>query len=107
MARSSIPMFFPILPICLALAACGGPTYVRGSEAPGIDDAAMGTGIDRRDMQQLLHENLKSLMWSPVAHQWDAERSRPTFAIYPLANEASAHHDRQLQPLVSDIQQHT
>jgi uncharacterized protein (TIGR02722 family) len=104
MARSRISLVFPILPICLLLAACGGPTYVRGSEAPGIDDAAMGTGIDRRDMQQLLHENLKSLMSSPVAHQWDQERSRPTFAIYPLANETSEHIDSQLQALLSDIE---
>ncbi|MEJ7732684.1 MAG: penicillin-binding protein activator LpoB [Polyangiaceae bacterium] len=83
---------------------CGGPEYVRGNETPGLDDDAMGTGLDKRDLEQLLHENLKSLMSSPVAHAWAQDRSRPTFAIYPLANETSEHVDSSLQALLSDIE---
>jgi uncharacterized protein (TIGR02722 family) len=85
------------------LAACG-PTYVRGSQVDGLDDAAMSTGIDKRDIEQLLHENLKSLMESPVAKGWAQDRSRPTLAIYPLANQTSEHIDSQLQALLSDIE---
>lgn len=85
------------------LAGCG-PTYVRGSQVEGLDDPAMSTGIDKRDMEQLLHENLKSLMESPAAKQWAAEGSRPTLAIYPLANETSEHIDSQLKALLSDVE---
>ncbi|AKT37074.1 penicillin-binding protein activator LpoB [Chondromyces crocatus] len=89
--------------LALPVAGCG-PSYVRGSEVEGLDDAAMSTGIDRRDMEQLLHENLKSLMSSPVARQWAADGSRPTLAIYPLANETSEHIDSQLMALLSDVE---
>jgi uncharacterized protein (TIGR02722 family) len=87
----------------LSLGACG-PSYVRGSQVEGIDDAAMSTGIDKRDIEQLLHENLKAMMSSPVAARWNAERNRPTLAIYPLANETSEHIDSQLQALLSDVE---
>ena len=119
-----MPMFFPTTPHAasssrpsvvrsLALAAtllaalacgCSGPTYVRGNETPGLDDDAMSTGLDKRDLEQLLHENLKSMMSSPVAHAWAQDRSRPTFAIYPLANETSEHVDSTLKALLSDIE---
>ncbi|CAN97588.1 MULTISPECIES: penicillin-binding protein activator LpoB [Sorangium] len=81
-----------------------GPTYVRGNQVEGLDDAAMSTGIDRRDIEQLLHENLTSLMASPVAKAWAHDGSRPTLAIYPLSNQTSEHIDSQLQALLSDIE---
>jgi uncharacterized protein (TIGR02722 family) len=94
-----------LAPLALAstLAACG-PTYVRGNQVEGLDDSAMGTGIDKRDIEQLLHENLKSMMASPVARGWAQDSSRPTVAIYPLANETSEHIDSQLQALLSDVE---
>lgn len=91
------------LAITGALAGCG-PTYVRGSQVEGLDDAAMSTGIDKRDIEQLLHENLKSLMASPIAKAWAHEGTRPTLAIYPLSNQTSEHIDSQLQALLSDIE---
>ncbi|WP_437657946.1 penicillin-binding protein activator LpoB [Sorangium sp. So ce1182] len=81
-----------------------GPTYVRGNQVEGLDDAAMSTGIDKRDIEQLLHENLKSLMASSVAKAWANDGSRPTLAIYPLSNQTSEHIDSQLQALLSDIE---
>lgn len=81
-----------------------GPTYVRGNQVEGLDDAAMSTGIDRRDIEQLLHENLTSLMASPVAKEWAHDGSRPTLAIYPLSNQTSEHIDSQLQALLSDVE---
>jgi penicillin-binding protein activator len=96
---------FVLVPLLIAAApACAEPQYVRGQQVEGIDDPAMGTGLDRRDIQQLLHENLKSLMSSPVANAWDQDKSRPTFAIYPLANETHEHIDSQLNALLSDIE---
>lgn len=86
-----------------ALAGCG-PSYVRGSEAPGLDDRTMSTGIDRRDMEQLLHENLKALMSSAVANGWNQTQSKPIVAIYPLSNETSEHIDSELRALLSDVE---
>jgi uncharacterized protein (TIGR02722 family) len=86
-----------------ALVGCG-PSYVRGSEAPGLDDRTMSTGIDRRDMEQLLHENLKALMSSTVANGWNQTRSKPIVAIYPLSNETSEHIDSELRALLSDVE---
>ncbi len=81
-----------------------GPAYVRGSHAPGIDGPAMGTGMDKHDIAQALHENLKALMSSPVAAGWAQSHSMPTLAIYPLSNETSEHIDSQLKALLSDAE---
>ena len=83
---------------------CSSKQYVRGSEVANLDDPAMSTGLDRRDLQTLLHENLQSLLTSPVAHQWDQQKNKPKVAIYPLANETSEHVDSQLQALLSDVE---
>jgi PBP1b-binding outer membrane lipoprotein LpoB len=64
----------------------------------------MSTGIDRRDMEQLLHENLKALMSSAVANRWNQDRSRPIVAVYPLSNETSEHIESELRALLSDVE---
>jgi PBP1b-binding outer membrane lipoprotein LpoB len=84
--------------------ACSSPTYVRGGEVEGFDDQAMGTTLDKRDLDQLVHENLKALLSSGVARQWNEDRSKPTLAIYPLANETTEHVGSQLDALLSDIE---
>ena len=97
-------MAFAVVAFMGAASAACGPTYVRGSQVEGLDDPAMSTGIDKRDIEQLLHENLKSMMSSPAANAWNTDKSRPTVAIYPLANETSEHIDSQLQALLSDVE---
>lgn len=87
-----------------AAAGCGGGTYVRGSEVEGLDDQAMSTGLDKRDLEQLLHENLKSFAASPIARSFSESKERPTLAIYPIANETSEHIDSQLNALLSDVE---
>ena len=83
---------------------CGGPTYVRGGEVEGLDDAAMSTGLDKRDLEKLLHETMASMLNSTAAKNFQESKSRPRLAIYPLANETSEHIDSQLQALLSDIE---
>jgi hypothetical protein len=101
----SIATFLALVPLAAFVAGCGGGVaIVRGSQVPGLDDQAMSTGVDRRDIQQALHENLKSLMTSPTANGWAQDHSRPTIAIYPLANETSEHIDGQLNALLSDVE---
>ncbi len=106
--RRSLATLAAIVPLAASImfsAGCGGGVaIVRGSQVEGLDDQAMSTGVDKRDIQQALHENLKSLMTSPTANGWAQDRSRPTLAIYPLANETSEHIDGQLNALLSDVE---
>jgi PBP1b-binding outer membrane lipoprotein LpoB len=83
---------------------CGSPSYVRGSEVEDLDDPAMSTGLDKRDLQKLLHDNLKSLMTSAAARGWNEATEKPRLAIYPIANETSEHIDSQLKALLSDME---
>ena len=88
--------------LCMSSASCG-PKAVRGSEVPGLDDQAMSTGLDQRDLQKLLHENMKALQAAPVLQKWEKENS-PTAAVLPLRNETTEHIDSQLDALISDIE---
>ncbi len=87
----------------LLFSACAGPQAVRGDEVAGLDDQAMSTGLDRRDLQKMLHENLQALQNSGVVRRWEKE-ARPTVAVLPLRNETSEHVDSALQALISDIE---
>ncbi len=80
------------------------PTYVRGTSNNGVDDAAMSTGIDKRDIEQLLHENMKNFTDSIIAQEWLRTKERPMMAIYPLSNETSEHVESQLNALLSDVE---
>jgi uncharacterized protein (TIGR02722 family) len=86
-----------------AFFACGGPTPVRGEEVEGLDDEAMSTGLDRRDLQKMLHENMKALQASAVIQRWQGE-NRPTVAILPIRNDTSEHIDSALDALISDVE---
>lgn len=89
----------------LAAAALGcGPTYVRGSEVEGLDDYAMGTGLDKRDLEQLFDENIESLMESAVVEKWKAEPEPPVVSLFPIANETSEHVRDQLDALLSKME---
>ena len=89
--------------VCVLLAGCGGPKAVRGEEVAGLDDQAMSTGLDKRDLQKLLHQNMDALQASAVVKRWENE-NRPTIAILPLKNETSEHIDGELQALGSDVE---
>ena len=95
-----IPSF--LLLLCLASTACG-PKAVRGSETPGLDDEAMSTGLDKKDLEKLLHENMKALQAAPVIQRWSQE-DKPTVAVIPLRNETSEHIDSTLDALIGDIE---
>src|SRR4051794_9388803 len=80
-----------------------GPKAVRGSEVAGLDDQAMSTGLDQRDLQKLLHDNMQALQSSPVVARWQKENG-PTVSVLPLRNETTEHIDSQLDSLISDIE---
>lgn len=88
----------------VALLACSsGPRAVRGTEEPGLDYQAMSTGLDRRDLQRMLNENMQVLRSSAVVQRWTQE-DRPAVAVLPLQNETSEHIDSALNALISDIE---
>ena len=88
----------------VAASGCAHPTYVRGDEVEGFDDQTMGTTLDKRDLEQLLHDNLKAFTESGLAKRWAAEGTRPTLTVYPLANETSEHVGGQLDALLADVE---
>jgi uncharacterized protein (TIGR02722 family) len=88
----------------LAIGGCAsGPKAVRGDDEPGLDYHAMSTGLDRRDLQKMLNENMETMRRSAVVQRWLAE-NRPPVAVLPIRNETSEHVDSALQALISDIE---
>lgn len=80
-----------------------GPKAVRGDNVAGLDDQAMGTGLDKRDLDRMLHDNMQALERAAVIKRWEGE-SRPAVAVLPLRNETSEHIDSSLDALISDIE---
>lgn len=79
------------------------PTPVRGEDVEGLDEEAMSTGLDRRDLQKMLHENMEALQKSAVIRRWESE-DHPRVAVLPIRNETSEHIDSGLQSLITDIE---
>jgi uncharacterized protein (TIGR02722 family) len=69
----------------------------------GLDDAAMGTGLDRKDLQRMLQINLDALQSSAAIRRWESE-NRPTVAVLSIKNETSEHIEGALDALISDIE---
>src|ERR1700733_961934 len=89
--------------IVLALTGCG-PTYVRGSQDPSVDNAAMSTGLDKDDIQRMLSENLNHLRTSPVMDIWRSHRSQDTVSIFPFINDTTEHLEPQLQAILGEAE---
>ena len=83
-----------------------GPTYVRDTDVDDLDETAMSTGLDRKDLDRLFAENLESLFGSKLASAWaqSANTSMATVAIEPFVNETSEHIDSQLEALLSKLE---
>lgn len=86
-----------------SVAACAGPKAVRGSDVAGLDTDAMSTGLDKRDLEKLLAENMNALDRSAVVKRWEAE-NQPQLSVLPFRNETSEHIDSSLDALISDIE---
>ena len=79
------------------------PKAVRGSDTPGLDHAAMGTGLDRRDLSQMLRENMEKMKTSRVYQVW-AQENRPPVSMLPIRNETSEHIESALGALISEVE---
>lgn len=97
------------LTLALALAAGSGcrPKAVRGGEGtenPNLDNAAMSTGLDRVDLEDLMKKNMAQLTTSPIWNNWKGAQSPPVVAIWPIKNDTSEHLDDQMLTLLSDME---
>jgi hypothetical protein len=87
---------------CKPKAVRGGP----GTDNPNLDDGALGTGLDRADIEYLVNENLNAMF----ASGWwarDVQGSPggpPIVAIWPIKNATSQHLDDQMLLLLSQIE---
>lgn len=84
-------------------ACSSGPRAVRGTDEPGLDYEAMSTGLDRRDLQRMLNENMQVMRNSAVVQRWQQE-NRPSVAVLPMENQTSEHIDSALNALISDVE---
>jgi penicillin-binding protein activator len=92
-----------VLAIGLATSGCG-KEYVRGSQDPSIDNAAMSTGIDKDDIQRMLKENLDNLRTAPIMNQWRTDRGQDTVSIFPFQNETSEHIESGLSAILGEAE---
>lgn len=83
---------------------CARPEYVRGSQEPGIDSAAMSTGLDKQDIQQMLKENLNNLRTAPVMDTWRQGHGKTVVTVFPFSNETTEHIESQLQAILSEAE---
>jgi penicillin-binding protein activator len=107
MTRTATPRFMLILALALGGATACKPKAIRGgagTENPDFDEGAMGTGLDRKDLKDLMATNMSALMGSPVWAQWRAAGKQPVIAIWPIKNDTSEHLDDQMLTLLSDIE---
>ncbi len=85
------------------LAGCAGPRAVRGQDTPGLDQAAMSTSLDRKDLEKALEINMEAFRTSKLMARWKTEQD-PTVAVMPIRNETSEHIDSALNALMTEIE---
>jgi hypothetical protein len=77
-----------------------------GTKNPGLDDAALSTGLDKADLDYLVEENLNALFDSNFWQRdiLDRPDDQPLVTIFPIRNDTSEHLGDQLDTLLSSIE---
>jgi penicillin-binding protein activator len=86
---------------------CAKPQYVRDTEKTDMDEYAMSTRFDRKDLDRLYGENIEKLLSSRVIKDWErsaASGDAPVVAVFPMRNETSEHIGPQLDALLSKFE---
>lgn len=89
--------------MAILVSSCSGPRAVRGSDTPGLDNAAMSTKLDRKDLEKALKISMEALRTSKLMARWEAERD-PTVGVLPIRNETSEHIGSALNALSTEIE---
>jgi TolB-like protein len=86
---------------CAPQASRGGPDTGR----PEMDEAALGVGLDREDINYLVAQNLGHLEASRFWMQTVSTANPPPIvAIWPIENRTSQHIEDQLVTILSSIE---
>jgi hypothetical protein len=87
---------------CTTKVSRGGP----GTNNPGLDDAALSTGLDRRDLDYLTNENLSALFDSNFWQKEivDNRGYMPIVTVFPIRNDTTEHLGDQLDTLQGSIE---
>lgn len=88
-------------------AGCAGPTAVRGgpgTENPNLDEAAMSTGLDRKDLEWLMQQNLEKMFASRAWQEFRSVPQAPVVAIWPIRNDTTEHIENQLNTLLATLE---
>jgi PBP1b-binding outer membrane lipoprotein LpoB len=87
------------------MAACQTTGYaINRGDDPTLDEPAMSTAFDRRDLEHLFQKNMTNLMSSRFMNAVSAINPRPTVAILPFLNDTSEHIGPSLQALLSKME---
>lgn len=108
LARGVLPaaLVSLLLTACAPAPVTGVATYIRDTDDPTLDDSAMSTGLDRRDLERVFDREIRDFLGSPF-HAGVARRAgaaSPTIAIVPFLNQTSEHIDTQLDALLSKFE---
>ena len=87
---------------CAPKASRGG----AGTKNPGLDAAALSTGLDKVDLDYLVEENLNALFDSNFWQRdiLDRPDDQPLVTIFPIRNDTSEHLGDQLDTLLGSIE---
>ena len=97
--------FILLMLMATLFSACGGaPAYVRGSEVPELDEYAMSTKFDKRDLEKLFKQNEAHLTSSALMKRWKMSTKDVRVAVFPIKNETSEHIDSQLETLLAKFE---
>jgi PBP1b-binding outer membrane lipoprotein LpoB len=99
--------FFGLIALAVVASTGCAKEYVRGTDDPSIDSAAMSTGLDKDDIERTLQTLLNQLRDAPIMNEWRTragQNDRQTVAIAPFINETSEHIDPQLDSMLSETE---
>lgn len=89
--------------LCAALLpACAGPEYTRAADEPEIDDPAMSTRLDRRDLELALDAWVEE--FGSSAFVKGLPPRKPGIAILRIQNDTSEHVSGALDNLLSAVE---
>ncbi|MBM3986166.1 MAG: hypothetical protein FJ296_10855 [Planctomycetes bacterium] len=86
---------------CAFLPACSSPEYTRAADEPEIEDPALSTRLDRRDLELALDAWIAELDGSAFAKTLP---HKPSIAILHVQNDTSEHIAGALDNLLSSIE---
>lgn len=86
----------------LLLPACRGPEYTRAADEPEIDDPALSTRLDRRDLELAIDAWVEEFGASAFVRGLPPRK--PSIAILRIQNDTSEHVSGALDNLLSAVE---